>query len=116
MTTNLQIHVQAAGTEEHEAVHRVLSRLGGAASHKTDRTAMDILWGTWGGSPQPPHAQAHRVNSVRRRGGGEASSTNGVHRGVRPAAVRNVCTFIHSVCTGLSKPKLPGVKILKKIL
>ena len=27
----------------HEAVHRALFRMGGAASHKMDRTAMDIL-------------------------------------------------------------------------
>ena len=46
-----------------------------------DRTAMGILWSTWGDSPQPAHAQTHRVNSVRRRGGDEAFSPNGVHRG-----------------------------------
>ena len=31
------------GRRGHEAVHRALSRLGGAASHKMDRTAMGIF-------------------------------------------------------------------------
>ena len=33
------------GHEGHEAVHRALSRLGGAASHKMDCTAMGTLTG-----------------------------------------------------------------------
>ena len=28
--------------------------------------------------------------------------------------VRKVCTFVHNVCTGLSKPDLQGVKVLSK--
>ena len=92
-------------------MHRALSRLGGAASHKMDRTAMGILWSTWGDSPQPSHAQGHRVNSVLSRGGGEAFSPNGVHRGECPPADHKVSTFVHSVCTGLSKPNLLGLKV-----
>ena len=33
------------GHGEHEAVHRALPRLGGAASHNMDRTAMGIFMG-----------------------------------------------------------------------
>ena len=33
------------GNGGHEAVHRALSRLGGAASNKMDRTDMDIFTG-----------------------------------------------------------------------
>ena len=77
-----------------------------------DRTAMGIQWGTWGDSPQPSHTQTHRVNSLHRRGGGEAFSPNGVHKGGRPADCRRVCTFVHSVCAGLSKPDTLGAKVL----
>ena len=56
--------------------------------------------------------KSHRVNRHRRRGGGEAFSPNGVHRGGRPAGVRKVCMLVYSVCTGLSKPNLLGVKVL----
>ena len=73
-----------------------------------------FLWSTWGDSPQPSHAQTRRCNSIRRRGGGEAFSRNDVHGGGRPAAVREVRTFVHTMSTGLSKPNLLGVKVLQK--
>ena len=66
-----------------------------------DATTMGVLMNTWGGNPQPSHADTYGMGgSVRRRGGREAYSRNGVHLGGRPIAVRAVCTFMHSVPTG----------------
>ena len=100
------------GHEEHQAVHRALSQLEGVASHIMDRTAMGIFTAEMGDIPQRSNTQSRSVNSLRRRGGGEAFSINGVHRGKRPGGVRKVSMFKHSVCTGLSKPNLLGVKVL----
>ena len=112
MTTNLQTHLRAACTED---MKRYTVRSSGWEGRRVIRSTVRpwaFLWSTLGDSLQPLHAQTHRVNSVRRRGGGEAFSRTGVHRGGRPAAVREVCTFVHSVCTGLSKPNLLGIKAL----
>ena len=114
MTTNLQIHLRAAGTVD---MKRCTVHSRGPEERRAIRWTVwprAFLWGTWGDSPQPSHTQIHRVNSLRRRGGGEAFSPNGVHKGGRPAAIRRVCTFVHSVCTGLWKPNLLEVKVLKK--
>ena len=43
MTTNLQIHLGAVGTEDMKRYTVRSPGLGGAASHKMDRTAMGIF-------------------------------------------------------------------------
>ena len=48
MTTNLQIHLRAAGTGDMKRYIRALFWLGGAASHKMDRTDVGIFMGCVG--------------------------------------------------------------------
>ena len=50
MTTNLQTHLWAAGMEDKRYTMHPL-RVGGAASHNMDGTAMDVLMEYVGGSP-----------------------------------------------------------------
>ena len=109
MTTNLQIHLRAE-----DMMWYTVRSPGWEWRRATSLTVWPwtLLRSTWGGSPQASHTQTHRVNSLRRCGGGAAFSPNGVQKGGRPAAVRKVCMFVHSVCSGLSKPTLLGVKVL----
>ena len=58
--------------------------------------------------------QIRRGNSVRRCGGSEASSRNGVHRGGRPIAVRTVCTLMYNDPTGQLMPSPLEAKVLQK--
>ena len=71
---HLSTHLRAAGMEDkRDAMHSF--RVGGAANHTMDATAMDALMNTWGGSPHPWHADTYRWGySVRRSGGSEAFS------------------------------------------
>ena len=81
MTINLPTHLRAAGMEvKRYTMHSF--RVGEAAGPNMDGQAMDHLMNTWGGSPQPSHADTYsRGGNVRGSGGSEAFSRNGVHRG-----------------------------------
>ena len=74
MTHHLPTHLRAAGMEDQRDAMRSF-RVGGAASHIMDATAMDVFMNTWGGSPPPSHADTHsRGNGVGGSGGSEAFS------------------------------------------
>ena len=115
MTTNLQTHLRAAGTED---IKRYTMRPPGWEGQRAIRRTVRpwaFLWGTWGDSPQPSHTHRHIGLTA-------SAAVAGVKRSRQTAfiekdllqTVRKVCTFAHSVCTGLSKPDLPGVKVLYK--
>ena len=111
MTHHLPTHLRAAGMEDQRDAMRSF-RVGGAASHIMDATAMDVFMNTWGGSPPPSHADTHsRGNGVGGSGGSEAFSRNGVHRGGRPLAARRSCTFMYRVPTGQLMPNPLEAKV-----
>ena len=99
----------------HEAVHRALSRLERAANHKMDRTAMGHFYGV--GGVTVCNRRKHRHIGLR------APAAVAVVKRFRQTVfieadvlqtVRKGCTFVHSMCTGQSKPDLLRVKVLKK--
>ena len=112
-TTNLQIHLGAAGTED---TNRYTVRSPGWEGQRAIRWTVrpwTFQWGTWGDNPQPSHTQRHIGLTA-------SAAVAGVKRSRQTAfieadvllTVHKFRLFAHSVCTGVSKPDIQGAKVL----
>ena len=111
MTANLQAHWQAANMEDKRYTMHSL-RVGGAASHSMDGTAMDVLMEQGGCKFAPSFARRYvGVTASAGCSGGHAFSRNDVYRSGRPGVTRSACKVTHSTPKGQPKPDLLEAKV-----
>ena len=111
MTTNLQTHGAADMEDKGYTMHSF--RMGRAAGHNMNGTAMEVLMEYVGWNSSTVSRRYVELTASTAAAGMKRSRENGVHRGGRPTTVRAVWAFTYGVPTRQLKPDPQGAEVWK---